>query len=233
MCDPLTIGSAALTAIGSFQQYQSQKKAQKGVESAIARNAEAQEALRRDSQAGVQNAAQDFNREKFDKTQQDETAIIQQKLTDSLSQGVLPGEYYGGKQSENTRKYAVEKSNESTDYSKEIADALARMRGFDAGLRTTNVGINRAGEKVLMNNGFMDGNNTVLPIQIEAAKQKASNPIADIMVGLGSAGMSAGLSGAAKTGALSSQSSFSRSLSGMGKAQGPVNGFAGTGFNLV
>lgn len=233
MCDPLTIGSAALTAFGTYQQYQSQKDAQKETERVLARNAESQEALRRDSQAGVMNSLQDFKREKFDQTQDDETAKIQQKLTDNLSQGVLPGEYYGGKQSDNTRQYAQIKTQQSTDFSKELAEALARMRGFDAGLRTSNVGINRAGEKVVMNNNFMDGNNAILPIQLEAAKQKASNPLADIMVGVGMAGVGAGLSGSAANGPLSSQSSLSRNLAGMKNVPGPINGFAGTGFNLV
>jgi len=195
MCDPVSIGSAALTAFGTFQQYQSQKKAQDRVEQAISNNAEAQEKLRRESQAGVKDSAEQFNRETFDKTQADETAVIQKKLTDNLSQGDLPGEYYGGKQSDNTKKNIEVKSKGASDFSAQIADALARMRGFDAGLSKTNMSINRAGEKVLMNNGFMDGNNAVLPIQIEAAKQSGSNPLADIMVGVGSAGLSAGLSG--------------------------------------
>lgn len=195
MCEPLTIASAALTALGTYQQYQSQKDAQKETERVLARNAETQEGLRRDSQVGVTNAADAFKRDKFDQNQEDQTAQITQKLTDNLSQGVLPGEYYGGRQSENTRQYAETKSAESTDFSKELAAALGRMRGFDAGLRTTNVGINRASEGVMMNNNFMDGNNAILPIQLEAAKQKASNPLADIMVGIGGAGLSAGLSG--------------------------------------
>jgi len=195
MCDPVSIGSAALTAFGTLQQYQSQKKAADRVEQAVANNAQEQERLRQNSQAGVQDSAQQFSRDKFDKTQSDETATIEKKLTDSLSQGDLPGEYYGGRESANTKQYAQTKSMESTDFSRQMAEALAKMRGFDAGMGKTNLGINRASEKVVMNNGFMDGNNAVLPLQIEAAKQSGQNPLADIMVGVGSAGLQAGLSG--------------------------------------
>lgn len=232
MCDPLTIGSAALTAFGTMQQMNSQKKAQKGVQNAIAANDAANEKLRADSQAGVMDSTDKFSREKFDEQQQQETQVLDKRFTDNLSQGDLPGEYYGGKVSANTQKYTADKSREGTDYSQEIATALARMRGFDTGLNKNNQAINRSGEKVLMNSNFQQGNNAVLPLTIEAAKQKASNPLADIMVGIGGAGLSAGLSSAA--GPLSSQGSLSRIVAGSSPSmQGPMQSFGNTGFNLV
>lgn len=195
MCDPLTIAGAAATVGGTFMQMRSQQKAADKVRQVLSRNAESQENLRRDSQAGVQDAAGEFDRTKFDQTQSDETALLKQRFTDNLSQGDLPGEYYGGRESENTKKYTEKKTGEANIYSQQLADALARMRGFDQGLSKTNLGINRASEKVVMNNGFMDGNNAILPGQIEAAKQSGANPLADIMVGLGGASLNAGLAG--------------------------------------
>ena len=51
----------------------------------------------------------------------------------------------------------------------------------------------RAAEQITLNNNFTAGNNAVLPLALEAAKQSGQNPLADLMVGLGSAGISAGL----------------------------------------
>lgn len=195
MCNPLAIGSAALTAFGTYKQYQSQQKAQDRINQAISQNDERNEALRRQSQGQVLNQADQFTREKFDANQAAETEKLDRSYTDNLSQGDMPGEFYGGRMSENTRVLSDQKSSEATDFSKEIASALARMRGFESGMRVNNTGINRAAETAAMNSNFIGGNNAVLPLQIEAAKQSGSNPLADIMVGVGSAGVSAGLSG--------------------------------------
>lgn len=232
MCDPLSAASALLTIGGSYMQSQSQRRAERGIQNAITNNANMQDKLLANSQAGVLDAANKFDRTKFDQTQADETGKIQKSFRDNLSQGDLPGEYYGGKQSENTQKYSKGKSAATTDYSREIADALARMRGFEQGMTTNNTGINRAGERVLMNNNFMQGNNAVLPLEIEAAKRKGQNSLADLMVGLGHTGLSAGLSNVPGAGGvLNSQSGLSRWLSGT--KVGPINGFGGTGFNLI
>ena len=200
MCDPLTIGSAALTAFGTYQQYQSQKKAQKRTEAAIRANGEANDRLRQQSQERVLGSADNFTREKFDELQNQETQKLSQKYTDPISQGVLPGEYYGGKQSENTNRRINDKNTSANEYSKGIAEALANLKGFGQALGVNQRDTQRAGELVGLNQNKEAGNNAVLPIQIEAARQSAANPLADIMVGLGSAGLTAGLSAGATAG---------------------------------
>lgn len=233
MCNPLTIGSALLTVGGTAMQMQSQRKAQKAVNAAIQNNSAKNAALRNESQGRVLGSADQFSRDKFDANQADQTGKIKQQLTDALSPGVLPGEYYGGAQGENTKAYTVKKTKDTTDKSMQAADALANLRGFEGGQRVNTQGIQRAGEVVGMNQNKEAGNNAILPIQIEAAKRKGSNPIADLMVGAGGAGLSAGLSGAASgSGILGSQGPVSRMFAGMpSNVQGPVQGFGG--WNLV
>lgn len=233
MCNPLVIASAAATAAGTYMQYKSQQKAQDKINQAIALNDESNERLQRESQAAALEAGEGFNRENFDEAQNQETVKLRQQLTDNLSQGVLPGEFYGGRQSENTKQYAEIKDQEARDFSQQMADALANLRGFEQGLRVQNKGVQSAGEKAGMNQNFQVGNNAVLPHQIRAAEASAQNPLADILVGVGGVGLSAGLSGSAVTGPLNSQSSLSRTIAGMKDVQGPVNGFGGSGFNLV
>lgn len=201
MCEPLTIASAALTAFGTYQQHQSQKKAQKKTEAAIRATGEANERLRDQSQTRVLDSADNFSREKFDENQAAETEKLSQKLTDPLTQGTLPGEYYGGRQSENTQRVLEDKNAEATDFSVGIADALANLRGFGQALGVNQRDTQRAGELVGLNQNKQTGNNAVLPIQLEGIKQGAQNPLADIMVGIGSAGVSAGLSSGLPPGA--------------------------------
>lgn len=201
MCDPLTIGSAALTAFGTYQQYQSQKKAQQRVENAIRTTGEANERLRQESQQRVLQSADRYNRDDFDQLQSDETQKLAQKFTDPISQGALPGEYYGGAQSENTQRYLEDKNSKANEYSQGIAEALANLRGFGQALGVNQRDTTRAGEVVGVNQNKEAGNNAVLPVQIEAARQSAANPIADLFVGVGSAGLSAGLSSGLPAGA--------------------------------
>lgn len=201
MCDPLTIGSLVLTAAGTGMQMQSQRRAQKGIEGAIRENDNKNDALRTQSQAAVLDNTNKFSRENFDKNQQDETAKVQTKLTDALSQGKLPGEYYGGPMSENTKRYTEQKTAQTNDFSNSMAEALAKLRGFGQGQAVNTQGIQRAGEVVGMNRSKEAGNNAVLPLAIDAAKRKGQNPLADLMVGFGTAGVGAGLSGAQPFGA--------------------------------
>jgi len=196
MCDPLSIASAVATVAGTAMQMQAQNKARKGVNAAIAANGEANDKLRANSRAGVEATAQGFNRETFDANQANETQAVQQKLTDALAGGKLPGEYYGGEQSANTRQYTEQKVSKADAYSQQIADALARMRGFTQAQGTNNRNISRTGEVVAINQNKEQGNNAVLPLQIEAAKSKAHSPLGDILTMAGSAGSAAGLSGA-------------------------------------
>lgn len=201
MCDALTISSAALTAFGTLQQHRSQKKAQERTENAIRATGEANDRLREQSQQRVLGATDNFSRENFDKIQAQETEKLSQKYKDPISQGVLPGEYYGGQQSENTQRYLEDKNAEANDFSSGIADALANLRGFGQALGVNQRDTQRAGETVGVNQNKEAGNNAVLPIQIEAARQSAQNPFADIMVGAGSAGLSNALpAGATPTG---------------------------------
>jgi len=197
MCDPLTIASAVATVGGSFMQMQSQKKAEKKTQQALSQNAEAQERLRQQSQNEVLAAGQEFNRDNLDKTQDEETAKIEKTFKDNLSQGVLPGEYYGGETSENTRNYQTKQNAGAMEASESMTEALAKLRGFGQGFGQAGQQVSKAGERVTMNNGFMDGNNAVLPIQLEAAKAEGQNPFADILVGAGSAGLTAGLTAGA------------------------------------
>lgn len=194
MCDPLTIGSIAVTGLGTMMQMRSQEKAQRSMDNVLRENASEAERLQKDSQGRTLKAAEEFGRDKFDQNVADETAKTKKQFIDAQSGGV-PGEYYGDSVSDNTKRYQEKKSSEASDYTKRMAAALATMRGFEGGMRAGNTQSQRASEQVAMNNNFMAGNNAILPLRLEAAKAKGSNPLADIMVGIGSAGLSAGLSG--------------------------------------
>lgn len=213
-------------------QSKAQASAQRGINAAINANGEANDRLRHESQGKVLDSANTFSRENFDRTQQDETAKIKDKLTMALGGGTLPGEY-NGLQSENTRAYTEKKNTQTNDFSKQMADALANLRGFGQGQVVNTAGVQRAGEVVGMNQNKEAGNNAVLPLQIEAAKRKGQSPLGDIFTGLGTAGLTAGLAGAGSgSGILGSQGSVSR-LVGTGNPSfvGPMQGFGG--FNLV
>lgn len=228
MCNPLTIGSAALSLGGTFMQMQAQRRAQQGINNAIRNNDNANDSLRQKSQAAISTSADKFSRDKFDQNQTVETGKVQKSLMDALTPGALPGEYYGGKQSENTRAYAEQKDAKANDFSKQMAEALANLRGFGQGQSVNTRGIQRAGEVVGMNQNKEAGNNAILPIEIDAAKRKGQSPLGDLFTGLGGAGLSAGLSAGGGGGVFNSQGGFSR-LIGTGNSNfvGPMQGFGG------
>lgn len=197
MCDPLTIASAAATVGGTFMQMNAQAKAEKAINNAVRNNGEMNDRLREQSRMALKDSTQQFSRENFDRTQEEETGKVRDKLMAALTPGQLPGEYYGGRQSENTRQYAEKKSVETNDFSKQMADSLAKLRGFGQGQIVNTQGVQRAGEVVGMNQNKEAGNNAVLPIQIEAAKRKGYSPLGNLFTAAGSAGLSAGLAGGA------------------------------------
>jgi hypothetical protein len=195
MCDPLTIGGAVVTGLGTVMQMRSQQQARNKMDSVIRANADEADRLQKDSSKRTLTAAEGFDRPKFDANVSEQTQKTKKDFMDAQSGGALPGEFYGESTSDNVKQYREQKGQESSNYTNRMAEALSRLRGFEGGMRVAGTQTNRAAEQVLLNNNFMQGNNAILPIQLEAAKAKGSNPLADIMVGLGSAGMSAGLSG--------------------------------------
>lgn len=197
MCDPVSIGSAVVMGLGTVMQMKSQANAQKKMDSVLQRNAEEADRLQKDSSAKTLNAAQEFGREKFDANAQQETVKSKQEFMASQSAGVLPGEYYGESAGENVKRYQETKSKKASNYTDRMADALAAIRGFEGGMRAGQTKTRDAAEQVVLNNNSIAGNNAILPIQLEAAKASGSNPLADIMTGVGSAGLSAGLSSSA------------------------------------
>lgn len=229
MCDPVSIASAVATVAGTAMQQRAQSRAQKGIESAIRNNGEANDRLRAESRTKVMDQTEQFNRDKFDRNQADETAKAKASFDRQISQGVLPGEYYGGAQSENTRRYSELKNNEAQSFSQQMSDALANLRGFDQAQGVNTRGIQRTSEVAGMNQNKEAGNNAILPLQIEAAKQKGSSLLGDILVGAGSAGLTAGLSGGGSGGlgaAFGGQGATSRWIAGMpANMQGPVPSF--------
>ncbi len=213
--------------VGTGMQYQAQRRAQKGIESAIRNNGEANDRLRAESRTGVMSQADKFSREQFDANQAEETQKVKAQFDKQLSQGVLPGEYYGGAQSENTKRYSEQKNTEARNFSQQMSDALANLRGFDQGQAVNTRGVQRAGEVVAMNQNKEAGNNAVLPLQIEAAKQKGSSMLGDIFVGLGSAGLTAGL--AAPAAAAATPAAAAGSVAKIA----PINPASGPGFLLA
>lgn len=193
MCDPLSIGSAIATGLGTVMQMSAQNRAQNNIRNVIQQNADKQTQLQQQSSARAQDAAQNFTRAKFDQGQQEATAADAAKYKAAQSQGALPGEYYGDSVGDNVKAYQELKSKDASAYTDRYADALAKLTGFTGGIMKPNNAIRDAGEQVQLNSNYMAGNNAILPVQLEAAKQSGQSPFGDILTGLGSAGLSAGL----------------------------------------
>ena len=167
MCDPLTIGSLALSGIGTVMQMNSQAAAQRKTQAAIASTDQKNDQLRRQSQAQLGTAEDKFKRPAFDANQDAATTTITKQLQDPQSQGVLPGEYYGSGVGDNTKQYAEQKSADSSKFTQNYAAALAKLRGFGQGQLANNTGIARAGEQVGVNASKIQGNDNLLPIELQ------------------------------------------------------------------
>lgn len=194
MCDPVSIGSALLTVAGTGLQMKAQKDARKQTQRVLSANAEKQMKLRQDSSQKLAEAASGFEREQFDENQDAATQAIAQKFSAGTADGALPGEYAGPATSANTQKYALDKKSENDAYIQKYQEALAKMRGFGTNMTNKRLNTGRAGEQMQLNAAYMQGNEAVLPIQLQAAQNASSSPLGDIFAGIGQAGLTAGLS---------------------------------------
>lgn len=186
--------STAATAGGTVMQANSQKKAQRKIDEATRLNAQLASDKQEASQKLVLDQTDQFSKENFEETQNVETEKLQKGFAEVLQPGNVAGSFSGGDVSANTQRLLDDKSREGNTFSHGLADSLAKLRGFGAGLDVNTRDTRRAGEQIALNQNETAGNNALLGIQIADAQRGAANPLADIMVGVGSAGMQAGLS---------------------------------------
>lgn len=196
MCDPLTIASAAATVIGTGMQMKAQSNARKETERVMSRNAEKQDALRKDSQTKLMDVAKNYDRENYDAEQAEATQVMADKFAAGTGEGVLPGGEYSVPQttSSNTTRYADKKKGENDAYLQEYQKGLAKLRGFTQNAAAQRRDVGRTGEQMQLNSEFMRGNEAILPMQIQAAQSKANSPLGDILTAAGGAGLTYGLS---------------------------------------
>lgn len=112
------------------------------------------------------------------------------------------------------------KSNEAQEYVGQQGRALAEMRSFGDFLGDTSRLQGRDASLVGQIGGFKRGSSNMVPLELDAASQKGAGlrMLGDIMGGLGSIGMSAGLTGGG--GKIASMFGGAKPMTAMGSAGG-------------
>lgn len=202
MCDPVTIGALALTAVGSVTQMSAANSAQNAAKDAT--NTEAQIQQQKEREANQLFAG---NLHSYD-NQVGDVATAAAKRGTALNAAVMPsasptgGDYLPGAASapsvitgDAESKLAGE-SSQAHDH----ADALANLGALSdviMGDQFRNQDTN-----ALLNENAMERRNEldILPTALEEAKLKARSPLGDILVGLGTVGTTLGPAASAKLG---------------------------------
>lgn len=228
MCDPLTIGSLALTAGGMVANNVAQNRVEKAREGAMSAERIRQQKLDQETEAANLHARdnyKDFEGEQGERASSlgDFFASQNTDIPASASGGVeaeTPTEMIPTNASNVVNSERSKQLTKTKEYSDQQAAALGNLRAFGDLLGEKSREQVRDAGIVGQINGFKRGSSAVLPYELEAANSKGDGMklFADVLSGLGSIGTGVGLS---KGG----YNLFGLNSSGVG---GPVSTIAGS-----
>lgn len=217
MCDPLTIASVALTVGSTVANNAANNQAASARSSALSAERTRQGALDQEAEA-LSTRSQD--RFQNVEGQREEKAT---SLGDYFAQPQTAGaanEAAALPQSSNSivTREMNRKSDEAQDYVGRQGQALAEMRSFGDFLGDTSRMQGRDASMIGQIGGFKRGSSNMVPLELDAASQKGAGMrmLGDIMGGLGSIGMSAGLTGGG--GKIASMFGGAKPMTAMGSA---------------
>jgi len=209
MCEPMSIAALAATVVGSLVQAQGQRQAVKAQRSVQQAETARQDGYRKESMGYWDQAANAASRENQDATLQAKTDERGQKYAGAVKDFDINTDMLFGQQS----SPAVVGKTVASEIGQSVEDQ--RMEGWrkallDAWGDTTQqnaIGNAHTGSKIDMMGRFSQGSSGVLPMELEAAKQKGAGTrqlgsmlsAAGTVMGMG-AGMAGGMMGGAATG---------------------------------
>jgi hypothetical protein len=205
MCDPLTIGGLALSAGSMVMQQQAQSQVNKARRGAMEAERIRQQGFQRETDA--LNAASQDRYKDFQGEQADKANTLGQYFTDQ-NQGLpdgqdpqgAPVETMPGSSNNIVTQEQTKQKAKAKAFGDQQGEALGELRSFGDLLGGIGRLQARDAAQIGTVGNFMRGSSSVLPYELEEANSKGSG-MADfgtILGGLGSVGISAGLSGAGK-----------------------------------
>lgn len=197
MCDPLTIASVALSVGSAAANNAAANKQAKAQASAMAAERQRQARLDDEARAVNQQALSRF--ENVGEQQGAEATQLQEVFAAEPDRGAdLIADAIAPTSSNITMQNDARERAEATSFANQQGGAMARMRSFADLFGEFGRGTAQDASQIGMLGGFKQGSQGALPFELEAASMKGGNlrNAADIMSGLGSIGLNAGLSGA-------------------------------------
>jgi hypothetical protein len=227
MCDPLTIAGIALSAGSAVANNAAASQQARAQASAMAAERTRQRML--DDEASGVNAQARNRFEDVEQQQTDTASALRDQFTGEANRGAEVIAAALPRTSSNiTLMDEQEKRQGATDFANQQGDALARMRSFSDLFSGLGRDVAQDGSQIGMVGGFKRGSQGVLPFELEAASMKGQGmrTFADILGGLGSVGVNAGLSGGKLFGGASSIPR--RTLGPMARAGSTFSGAGGS-----
>jgi len=195
MCNPILLASAAATGAGIYMQNQSAKKAQKARTAAVTAENQRQKAFQEDGQGAMlaSNAMMDRSGG-FDAGVAKEAAGLGNYYGGNLAQALnLPSAGKGTPQIVKEAFQTADSNAAARDKQQDLA--LADLNSFGSYLTNRiNPAFSDSANANAIAGNFMQGSTTALQSELEAANQKAYNPLAQLLMAGGQVGTSAGLS---------------------------------------
>lgn len=203
MCDPLTIGSAALSAGSMAANNSAQNRVAKARRNAMEAERARQQAY--EAEAGALNEQSQGRYKGFQNKQAAKTAQLADFFT-SQNQGLPAGSEANGAPAEimpsaGTNNIVAQEVAKQKGKAKTFSDqqgrALANMRGFGDLLADNSRLQARDASQIGQIGGFMRGSSAVLPFELEHANARGAGmqTLGSILGAAGQLGMAAGLSG--------------------------------------
>ena len=232
MCDPLTIGSIALTLGGAGANYMSQQQVDSARSGAMAAERIRQQGL--DQQAAALNTTSQDRFNDFGGQQETRAKSLTDMFTEAPAQ-LPPTAAPMPASSSNLVVQAEDKARgEARDRTNQIGGALGNLRSFADLLGDTSRLQGRDASQIGQIGGFKKGSSNVLGMELEAANGagQGTRMLGDVLGGLGRIGTMAGLSGslggAAAGSPLALTGAAGRTAAGASAA--PLTGAASKGF---
>lgn len=198
MCDPLTIAGLALTAGSTVAGMQAQRQVEGARATALQNEQMRQDTL--DREAAALNEASRDRYKNFQGEQQERAKSLGDYLVGEQAVGQAapvdaPAETMPTSASNIVTQEQAKQSAKAKAFTDQQGQALGAMRSFGDLLGETSRATARDAGYLNQTLGFKKGWAGVLPYELEAANQKGAGlrMLGDIMGGLGSVGISAGL----------------------------------------
>ena len=195
MCDPVTIGSIALSVAGAGVNALAQNRVAGARNDALAAERIRQQGFDREAQALATQSQDRF--QNFEQDQIERGGQLAQMFT-AQTAALPPGAPMMPQSSSNiVVQNEAARRGEARDMTDRVGTARADMRAFGDILGDKTRLMARDSSQIGQIGGFKRGSSRVLPFELEAANSQGNNfrMLGDVLGGMGRVGLAAGLSG--------------------------------------